>query len=246
MENPIPDRLSQIEAMIPIRIVLVRPRNPNNIGAAARAMKNFGFTDLVVVSPQSSIWEEARAAVGAEDILERARVVDTLAEAVSDCALVIGTADLRRGEGLAPSSLREQLIRSNGPAALVFGSEKTGLTNADLNFCHRILTIPTCVDFPSMNLGQAVAVCCYELGRGESVTPPLQPANDDATIGELEGLLGQTVEILKDVGFLSGQNLQSMTEELRRSLLRLRPTSREVTVLRGALRQIAWKLGSGG
>jgi tRNA/rRNA methyltransferase len=97
-----------------------------------------------------------------------------------------------------------------------------------------------------MNLGQAVAVCCYELGRGESVAPPLQATNDDATIGELEGFLGHAVEILKDVGFLSEQNLQSMTEDLRRSLLRLRPTSREVTVWRGALRQIAWKLGSGG
>jgi len=232
--------------MTPIRIVLVRPRNPNNIGAAARAMKNFGFTDLVVVSPQSSIWEEARAAAGAEDLLESARVADTLAEAVSDCVLVIGTVDSRRGQDLSPSSLREQILLSPSPAALVFGSEKTGLTNADLSFCHRILTIPTRVDFPSMNLGQAVAVCCYELARGEPASPVLQHSSDYATIGELEGLLGQTTEILKEVGFLSERNLQSMTEEFRSSLLRLRPTGREVTVWRGALRQIAWKLGSGG
>jgi tRNA/rRNA methyltransferase len=232
--------------MIQIRIVLVRPRNPNNIGAAARAMKNFGFTDLTVVAPQSSIWEEARSAAGAEDILERALVFDTLAEAVSDCTLVIGTADLRRGQGVGPSSLREQLIPSTGSAALVFGSEKTGLTNLDLTFCHQVLTIPTCLDFPSMNLGQAVAVCCYELVRGETASPALQRSGDDATIGELEGLLGQTVEILKGVGFLSERNLHSMTEEFRRSLLRLRPTSREVTLWRGALHQIAWKLGSGG
>src|SRR5438132_251075 len=116
-------------------IVLVRPRNPNNIGAAARAMKNFGLEDLVIVAPHPPIWEEARSAVGAEDILARARVVETLTEAVADRTVVIGTADHTRlsedQTPLTPVMLRRELAGSDKRVALVFGPEKTGLTNSD-------------------------------------------------------------------------------------------------------------------
>src|SRR6185295_3624943 len=119
-------------------IVLVRPRNPNNIGAVARAMKNFGLGDLVIVAPHPPIWEEARAAVGAEDVLARARVVETLAEAVADRTLVIGTADQTRCDEqqtpLTPLLLRRELTGSDERVALVFGPEKTGLTNSDHRF----------------------------------------------------------------------------------------------------------------
>jgi len=228
-------------------IVLVRPRNPNNIGAVARAMKNFGLSDLVIVAPHPPIWEEARSAVGAEDLLARARVVETLAEAVADRTLVIGTADHTRFNEqqtpLTPAMLRYELAGSDERVALVFGPEKTGLTNSDLSFCHQVMSIPTQPDCPSMNLGQAVAICCYELTREE--LPDRQTGravSDLASVGEIEGLLGQASDILFASGFFHAHNQQAMTEEFRQSLLRRRLTSREVSLLRGALRQIAWKL----
>jgi tRNA/rRNA methyltransferase len=228
-------------------IVLVRPRDPNNIGAAARAMKNFGLCDLVIVAPHPPIWEEARSAVGAEDVLASARVVETLVEAIADRTLVIGTADHTRFDKtqtpLTPLLLRCAISGSHKRIALVFGPEKTGLTNADLSFCHQVLSIPTKPDCPSMNLGQAVAICCYELMREESPGNLVEPAvSNAASAGKIEGALGQAAEILSAAGFFTGHNQQAMMEELRQSLLRLRLTRREVAILRGALRQIGWKL----
>jgi TrmH family RNA methyltransferase len=232
------------------QVVLVRPRDPNNIGAAARAMKNFGLSELTIVTPHPPVWEEARAAVGAEDLLARARVVATLAEAVAACTLVIGTADHTRldeaAPRLTPARLRRELAGSSERVALVFGPEKTGLTKADLSFCHRLVSIPTQPDCPSMNLGQAVAICCYELTRDETSdhqSAAISPAA--ASAGDLEGLLRQTVEILSAAEFFHRRNPQPLIEELRQTLLRLRLTEREVAVLRGALRQIAWKLQRG-
>jgi len=234
-------------ARLPYTVVLVRPRDPNNIGAAARAMKNFGLSDLIIVSPHPPVWQEARSAVGAEDVLAEARVVATIAEAVADCTLVIGTAArTRSGKNrplLTPAELRRELAAGRERVALVFGPEKTGLTNSDLSFCHRTLSIPTRPACPSMNLGQAVAICCYELTREDGAEgQPETVASDKASVGHLEGLLSQTVEVLSIASFLGAHNQKAMTEELRRSLLRWGLTPREVTILRGALRQIAWKL----
>jgi tRNA/rRNA methyltransferase len=234
-------------AILSCTIVLVRPRDPNNIGAAARAMKNFGFTDLVVVAPHPPVWREARAAVGAQDVLARARVVETLDEAIAQSTLVVGTADPTRLNNIqslfTPRLLRQQVVESNQRLALLFGPEKTGLTNADRSFCHRMLSIPTRPRCPSVNLGQAVAICCYELARDEATDQRTEIGLPDAaSVGELEGLLNQAVGILKAAEFFSPHNQQAMTEELRRCLLQQRLTSREVTILRGALRQIAWKL----
>ena len=151
------------------RIVLVRPRNPNNIGAAARAMKNFGFTDLTVVAPHAPVWDEAVSAVNAVDIIANARVVGSLIEAISDCTFVVGTVDRTRVESkqaiYTPADLSRDLQATDHRLAMVFGPEKNGLTTEDLSHCHRALSIPTRPLCPSMNLGQAVAVCCYELMR---------------------------------------------------------------------------------
>ena len=223
------------------RVVLVRPRNPNNIGAAARAMKNFGFAELALVAPHAPVWEEARAAVGAADLLACARLSPTLAEAVVDCSFVVGTVGRGGTEAaLTPEALREELTRRPARLALIFGPEKTGLTNADLSHCHRVLSIPTAPDCPSMNLAQAVAVCCYELARGVAAAPPTVPKAADA--GEIEGLLGQAVKVLHGVGFLGPHNERLMTEEFRRALLRWRLTRRDAALLRGMLRQIGWKV----
>jgi tRNA/rRNA methyltransferase len=153
-----------------LEVVLVSPRNPLNIGAAARAMANFGFRRLTVVAPFAPHWREARSAVGAPELLKDARETATLAEAVAGCTLVLGTGSLtyRKAEQAVvqlpqlAAPVRQELGRG-GRVAVVFGPEKHGLTREDLSYCHVLVEIPTDVRQPSMNLGQAVAVCLYEL-----------------------------------------------------------------------------------
>ncbi len=160
--------------------MLVATRNPLNLGAAARAMSNFGFVDLRVVNPHEAAFREARSAVGAAALLARAEEYRSVAEAVADCALVVGTTSGYHRELQHPlRGLEEgaQLVRSNlssGNVALMFGSEKRGLCNEDLSYCHWLLRIPTREEHISMNLGQAVAVCLYELVRdsGGGQPPP--------------------------------------------------------------------------
>jgi TrmH family RNA methyltransferase len=151
-------------------VVLVRPRNPLNIGAAARAMANFGLAHLCVAAPYAPHWREARSAVGAPELLQNAKETETLAEAVADCTLVVGTGTLtyRKPEqkvlslpALGPVVGGE--LARGGRVAVVFGPEKHGLTREDLSYCHLLVEIPTDSKQPSMNLGQAVAVCLYEL-----------------------------------------------------------------------------------
>jgi tRNA/rRNA methyltransferase len=151
-------------------VVLVRPRNPLNIGAAARAMANFGFSRLSVIAPFAPTWREARSAVDSQDVLVNAAESATLGEAVAGATLVAGTGSLNyrkpeqrvvRLPELAP--LVSQELARGGRVALVFGPEKHGLTRDDLSWCHVLVEIPTDPRQPSMNLGQAVAVCLYEL-----------------------------------------------------------------------------------
>ena len=152
-------------------MVLVTPRNPLNIGAAARAMSNFGFFDLRLVAPYDLAFREARSAVGAASLLENARVFPTVAEAVADCTLVVGTTSLgHRGlqHRLRRLEIGGRLIRKHlaaGNLALLFGSEKFGLTNEEMAYCNWLTRIPSREQHGSMNLGQAVAVCLYEVIR---------------------------------------------------------------------------------
>ncbi|MGB6690120.1 MAG: RNA methyltransferase, partial [Terracidiphilus sp.] len=174
-----------------VEVVLVRPRNPLNIGAAARAMANFGFTRLTVVAPYAPHWREARSAIGAPDLLQNAREASTLAEAVSSCTFVAGTATSVHRQPDQPvvplPKLAPQLARkldSRAQAALVFGPEKHGLTRDDLAYCHFLVEIPTEPSQPSMNLGQAVAVCLYELSRQADPSGPNLPAPPEQPIPE--------------------------------------------------------------
>ena len=155
-----------------IDVVLVSPRNPLNIGAVARAMVNFGFAHLTVVAPYEPHWREARSAVGAPDVLHHASETTSLAEAVAECAFVIGTGTLthRKAEQAVislpdVSATLAQPIARGCRTAIVFGPEKHGLTRDDLSYCHVLVEIPTDPRQPSMNLGQAVAVSLYELAR---------------------------------------------------------------------------------
>jgi len=198
-----------------VRIVLVSVRNPLNIGAAARAMSNFGFRHLRVVNPYEPAFREARSAVGASSVLAEAEQYKNVAEAVADCTLVVGTTAVRHRQLHHPLRRLEdgaRLIRKRIGAsrvALLFGSEKFGLSNEDLSHCHWLLRAPTREENISMNLGQAVAVCLYEIvrdakaarlpeklpgasagevGRGGADSPPGSPAQfASARRGDLAG-----------------------------------------------------------
>lgn len=227
------------------KIVLVRPRDPNNIGAAARAMKNFGLTELAVVAPHPPVWSEVVSAVNATDVIANARVVGSLIEAVADCTLVVGTTDCRRIESgrtiYIPADLSREVREAPHRLALVFGPEKHGLTNEDLSHCHRIVSIPTSPDCPSMNLGQAVAICCYELTRDQ----PLSVAARDpelTTAGEIEVALDLALDVLRHAGFVRSRKESDVALKLRRSLLRVNMTKQEVNTLCGALRKIKERL----
>src|SRR5512140_337113 len=154
-----------------LRIVLVSPRNPLNIGAAARAMSNFGFFELRLVNPYEVAFREARSAVKAQAVLEQAREYATVADAVADCSLVVGTTAI--GHRILEHPLRRLELggkiiarkAATAPVALLFGSEKFGLSNDDMSYCHWLMRIPSREEHGSMNLGQAVAVCLYEILR---------------------------------------------------------------------------------
>lgn len=194
-----------------LRIILARPRNPINIGAAARAMANFGLTDLAAAAPHPPVWKEAlmenRAAVGAGHLLESARVYDSIPSAAEGCSLVLGTSALNRRSPereVIPLPLAADYIRNNaggGRTAIVFGPEKHGLTEEDLSHCRAIIAIPTSDAQPSMNLGHAVAVACYELAaRGNGVPsraagrggPAASPRELEAAAEELIAFLERT------------------------------------------------------
>jgi tRNA/rRNA methyltransferase len=238
------------------RIVLVRPRNPLNIGAAARALANFGLFEMAVVAPFEPTWVEARtAAVGAEAVMSHARAVPTLLEAVGDASLVIGTTTGSRrylGREMLPLpelAARLRRRKARGRAALLFGSEKTGLSNQDLSHCHLLVRIPTSPDCPSMNLGQAVAVCAYELARAGLVTvrePEVtvhrsEPASQQA----LDRIFEHAVRVLEASGYFHPKSRAAMLMKLRRTLLDLNLTCNDVRILGGVLSQVDWKLEGG-
>ena len=225
-------------------MVLVSTRNPLNIGAAARAMTNFGFSQLRVVKPYEVAFRNAKSAVGASALLREAKEFATLADAVSDCALVLGTT---AGKGRTldhPLRMLPQasnLIRRKMAAervALLFGSEKRGLSNEDFTHCDWLIRIPTGQRQPSMNLGQAVAVCLYEISRGKSM--PLredrQPAPQGAELERLAGLLHESLVASEYPKHGRGQ------ETLRRLVRRLEPSAADAQLLQGMLRHLLWKM----
>ncbi len=232
-----------------LRVVLVGTRNPLNIGAAARAMSNFGFLHLRVVNPYELAFREARSAVGALPLLARAEVFRDLADAVADCDLVVGTTALRRRALLHPLRSLEQgsrLIRRRlaaGRVALLFGSEKRGLSNQDLAHCHWLMTIPTREQHRSMNLGQAVAVCLYELARQRRPRTVPRPSRL-ATAAEAERITAALVAALRASGYLKPGAAAAGEDKVRRLIRRLRLEAGDAVLYLGMLRQILWKLGS--
>jgi len=237
-----------------LRVILVAPRNPLNIGAAARAVSNFGFFHLRVVNPYELAFREARSAVGAAPLLARAEEFKSLAEAVQDCTLVIGTTAVGQRQLQHPVRRLDQAARflrkhlAGGRVALLFGSEKRGLSNEDLSHCHWFLRIPTREEHRSMNLGQAVAVCLYELARDPqaSVKPEKHVA---ATAADLERLTALLLDALRTSGYLKSRPSASSKrrsaapteDKIRRLVHRLRLSAADAELTLGILRQILWK-----
>jgi tRNA/rRNA methyltransferase len=233
-----------------LRVVLVATRNPLNLGAAARAMSNFGFVRLRVVNPYEVAFREARSAVGASAVLQKAQEYSSLADAIADCGLVVGTTTLRRRERQHPLYRLEDGVRrirksvGSRPVALLFGSEKVGLSNRDLSHCHWVMHIPTREEHPAMNLGQAVAICLYELARGKK---PLVVSEKEsaARAEELERITAVLLETLRLSGYISRAESGVNEMKIRRLVRRLKLQAPDAEVVLGMLRQILWKLRSG-
>jgi tRNA/rRNA methyltransferase len=228
---------------------MVATRNPLNIGAAARAMANFGFSALRVVQPYDVAFREARSAVGAAPLLQAAMEYGGLADAIADCRLVIGTTSVGHRELQHPIrrlELGARLIRrevAKAPVALLFGSEKYGLSNEDLSHCHWLMRIPTVDADLSMNLGQAVALCLYELAREPKAAAAKPERIRRATAEEAEQITSMLLETLRRSGYINPVTAGSTEEKLRRLVRRLDVAGRDVPVLMGMLRQILWKIG---
>jgi TrmH family RNA methyltransferase len=228
-------------------VVLVATRNPLNLGAAARAMSNFGFGRLRAVNPYEVAFREARSAVGAAELLKNAEEYGSVAEAVADCALVVGTTAVRNRElqhrmhALAQGAqvLRKRLRLEQ--VALLFGSEKTGLSNEALSHCHWLLRIPTREEHPSMNLGQAVAVCLYEIARSAPhAVGSSKPKK--ASAGNLERITQELLEALRVSGYLKAERSVASDAKVRRMVRRLGMQADDSEVLLGMLKQMLWKM----
>jgi TrmH family RNA methyltransferase len=232
-----------------LRVVLVDARNPLNIGAAARAMSNFGVRRLRVVNPYEVAFREARSAVGASALLAKAEEYVNVGDAVADCKLVVGTTAAGRRE------LQHRLLRldgggrlikqqlKTGPVALLFGSERYGLSNEELSYCHWAMRIPTREEHGSMNLGQAVAVCLYELVRGQKATATKASAKKKTSpnSGSVERLTQVLLGVLNTSGYIKPRAVAA-DEKLRRLIRRMELNANDAEVLLGMMRQIAWKL----
>lgn len=231
-----------------LAVVLIDTRNPLNIGAAARAMSNFGFFDLRLVNPYDVAFREAVSAVGAAGLVRSAKIFTSVGDAVSDCHLVVGATGLGHRQPQHPLHRLEKagrLLRrhlSSEKVALLFGSEKFGLSNLDVSHCHWLLRIPTRAEHESMNLAQAVAVCLYELIREPAVARRLPEPPESAGSEELERITLLLKETLEISGYTNFATLKTAEEKIRRQVRRACVRADDAVVWTGMLRQILWKL----
>ncbi len=227
-----------------IRIVLVAPSHPGNIGAAARAMKNMALSALVLVNPRQFPHPEASArASGADDVLRTARVVPALAQALAGCGYVAATTARERDQYFRVVDVREAAARlvaesSRAPAAVVFGAERSGLSNEELEMAHALIRIPASPEYASLNLAMAVQLVAYELYRARgAATPASVPlAAPLASTEDMERLYAHIALVLEEIDFRdrtqSGTHLMA---RIRRLLQRAEPDQNEVNILRGIL-----------
>lgn len=232
------------------RVVLVRPLYAGNVGATARVMRNMGLSDLVLVAPEADPTDKQarQMSTHGEPILHSARVVADLSEALADCLVVAGTsaktAGLFRHTTVAmPEEAMPRLIEAatTGPAALVFGPEQTGLTNAEVTRCHHLIHIPTDSEYGSLNLAQAVGICLYELRRAwlrRTAAP--EPDRAPAAFAHQERMYELLKTALAEIHFLWGDKAEPLFHAVRHLVGRAGPTPQEMDILIGLARQIRW------
>jgi TrmH family RNA methyltransferase len=233
-----------------LRVVLVSTRNPLNIGAAARAMSNFGFSHLRVVNPYAPAFREARSAVNAADVLASAEQFKNVADAVADCTLVVATSAVGQRKVEHPLERLEQGARRirkhlrSGRVAILFGSEKIGLTANQMSHAHFLMRVPTVEKNISMNLGQAVAVTLYEIIR-DAKAAPTKETSPLASAEELERITLKLLEAMRGSDYLTRRPIKDVEERMRRLVRRLKLPARDAIVWHGILRQIVWKQKKG-
>jgi TrmH family RNA methyltransferase len=231
-----------------LRVILIEPRNPLNIGAAARAMSNFGFLDLRLVKPYDVAFREAVSGVGAGHVMECAQVYETLAESLEGVSLVVGATGIGHRQFHHPLYRLERGGRmlkrhlAAAPAALLFGCEKFGLSNDDLSHCHYLVHIPTRAEHDSMNLGQAVALCLYELARAPMAARRLPGAAELAPDEKVERFTQVLMKMLEESGYSDFATGPSTLEKTRRLVRRLSLRSQDVNLWIGILRQALWRM----
>lgn len=235
-----------------IRIVLVEPQHPGNVGASARAMRTMGLESLVLVRPAEHPHPDATVrAAGAADLLARARVAATVDEAIGDCGLVLGATARPRSANWRVLDARDAAVEAveataSRPVAILFGSERNGLANDDIERCGALLRIPTSGDYGSLNLAQAVQVVCYELAMARrAVAPGSEATGDLATADEMRAMQAHVEAVMQLSGFLQDRNAAQLCARVRRLLARARPDAGEVRVLRGFLAAVERGLGRG-
>ena len=223
-------------------IVLVRPQLGENIGKAARAMRNFGLTELRLVAPRDG-WPNPDAgpsAAGADDVLEQARVFASTAEAVSDCAHIYATTVRKRGVTkpvVSPEEAAQAIHTDPGRSAILFGPERSGLETEDVALARAILTVPIDPDFGSLNLAQAVILCAYEWSKGTGLTQPtLEDILPPAPQGELDGLIAHLEDMLRPKGYFLPESREDATRRTLRGVLTKPAWNHlEIRTLRGVL-----------
>ncbi|MBT9311157.1 RNA methyltransferase [Leptothoe kymatousa] len=238
--------MSSDSSLAQLRIVLVEPAGPLNVGSAARVMKNFGLTQMVLVNPQCDPHsaDAKQMAVHAYDVIEAATIVGTLPEALVGCQRAIATTARSRDLQTpleSPASTLPWLFESS-PSALIFGPEDRGLNNDEMLQAQRFIKIETRPPYESLNLAQAIAICCYELSQAEqrSSSEVLPSTEEVATLDQLEGYYHHLESVLLKIGYLYPHTALSRMRKFRQLGHRAALSSQDVAMLRGILRQIDW------
>ena len=231
-----------------ISIVLYKPKYAGNVGSVARAAKNMGIDKIIVVGAADMDTEEMqkRSTHLAVDVIDKIQYYQNIDAALGEFNYIVGTTSRlgkARGPFISPRAIAEQVVNISrkNKIALLFGPEDTGLSNDELRLCHAVVTIPTSREFTSLNLSHAVMILCYEIFiASSSVTNTTQTTSKLALSRELEGMYGQIRTLLADIGFLNSENPDYWMMHLRRLFNRTRLLSREVKIIRGICRQLAW------
>ena len=230
-----------------IRIILVEPKGPLNIGSIARVMKNFGLNQLVLVNPRCDHLsaEAQKMAVYAGEILKNAQIRSSLIDALTGCLWAVATTVRERTSAVpleSPETTLPRLLEIDRSTALIFGPEERGLSNAELAMAQCRMRIPTHPEYPTLNLAQTVALCGYELFQKRCQTPPSHLVKELASLDNMEAYIEHLSSLLLDIGYLHQHTKDSRMAKFRQLLHRAHPTSSELALLRGVVSQMEWAL----